>query len=174
VAYGSRRRDGAAFQARCPVALCHRVSCERAPGLKPNTRARQYPSPPRGRAPSGDDLTGGNTIIGSRASDRPLLVAAPPQPTLQDRPPQVDLPAATACSATAYVERTARDARRGWWQANCESRARPRFQSGSMTRSDPSPYSHIFSVDVEEYFQVNTLDGVVSRANWPPSTQRSC
>ena len=35
-----------------------------------------------------------------------------------------------------------------------------------MTRSDPTPHPHIFSVDVEEYFQVNAFEGVVSRRDW--------
>ncbi len=41
-----------------------------------------------------------------------------------------------------------------------------------MPRSDPAPHPHIFSVDVEEYFQVNAFEGVVSRRDWPSYASR--
>jgi polysaccharide deacetylase family protein (PEP-CTERM system associated) len=41
-----------------------------------------------------------------------------------------------------------------------------------MTRSDPAPHPHIFSVDVEEYFQVSAFEGVVSRRDWPSYASR--
>jgi polysaccharide deacetylase family protein (PEP-CTERM system associated) len=41
-----------------------------------------------------------------------------------------------------------------------------------MLRSHPTPHPHIFSVDVEEYFQVNAFEGVVSRRDWPTYASR--
>lgn len=56
-------------------------------------------------------------------------------------------------------------AQRRWRVADLASgacTARPTFQSSRIV-----PVTHCFSVDVEEYFQVNAFEGVVTREQWP-------
>ena len=45
------------------------------------------------------------------------------------------------------------------------ARAAPRFVHIDMSLHDPRP-THLFTVDVEEYFQVNAFDAIVSRDQW--------